>query len=237
MKWIGWIVFGLVGATFLSGFLHPAGVAAKPSAPPVCAIPAELEERQRTDVLTSAKREPPALLKRVDSPDYRRSAALSLKVADCVKAEDEIEAKLEKIRGEILDMTLEGVEGSRVCDLRVLVPSPDFRAFVGELRGMGKVRTEKITASRIRSGAAAAAEAVDPRELCLVSVRLADERVAADVLESRGVLASSFDRSAAHLMKGVAVIVEGLGFVLPFAFAAAALLVPAFVLRRVLRPR
>jgi hypothetical protein len=193
------------------------------------------DHEERPKVAYAAAR-PPGLLARVESPDYRRAADLSLRVADCVKAEDELEAKLEKVRGEILDMLMEGTEGSRRCVLRVLVPSPSFRAFVTELRAMGKVQAEKITASKVKAGGAApAAEEVDPRELCFVSVRMADEKVAQAVLESRGLLAASFDRSASHLMKGVAVLVEGFGYVLPFGLAAAAVLVPALLLRRLRR--
>lgn len=221
MKILAPAVLAVLALVALAGAFHgaepaPARIARSPAAPPpACDAP------------------PPGLLARVDTPQYRRTAALSLKVADCVKAEDELEAKLEKIRGEILDLSMEGLEGSRSCDLRLLVPAPAFRAFIGELRAMGKVRSEKIAAARIRpTSAAAAAEEVDPRELCLVSLRLADEKVALDVLQGQGVLAASLDRSASHLMKGVAVIAEGLGYVLPFALLAALPLGAALLLRR-----
>lgn len=222
MKILAGSTLAVLAAVGMGGFFHGAGTSAPPSAPPAVACEAP-----------GAR--PAGLLARVESPDYRREADLSLRVADCVKAEDELEAKLEKVRGEILDMDMEGTEGSRRCVLRVLVPSPSFRAFVGELRGMGKIQSEKITASKLKAGAAA--EEVDPRELCRVSIRMADEKVARAVLESRGRLAASFDRSASHLMKGVAVLVEGVGYVLPFGLAAAAVLVPALLLRRLRRAR
>jgi hypothetical protein len=98
---------------------------------------------------------------------------------------------------------------------------------------MGKVQAEKITASKLKSGSSSAAvEEVDPRELCLVAIRMADEKVAQAVLEGRGTLAASFDRSASHLMMGAAVLVEGIGYVLPFALAGIALLIPALLIRR-----
>ena len=82
-----------------------------------------------------------------------------------------------------------------------------------------------------------AAALPDPRELSLVTLRMADEKVAPEVLESRGVLAASFDKSASHLLQGVAVIVEGVGYVLPFAIVLAFIFVPVFLAVRWRRMR
>lgn len=251
MKILGTLVLALLGAVCLAGFFSGAAErsapascieaplakspreTAKPMAPP---RDGQYFEQRSSDVLPAVPAKP-GLLARVESPDYRRSAELALKVVDCVKAEDLLEEKLEKIRGEIVDMLMEGTEGSRRCTLRVLVPSPSFRGFVSELRAMGKVQAEKITAAKIRGGGAPAAGEPDARELCLVAVRMMDERVAAAVVEGRGNLASSFDRSASHLLNGLSVLVEGLGYVMPFALAAAAILVPALLMRRLRRAR
>ena len=221
MKVLGTAIGAILGVVLLAGFFAGAGA-------------------PRVEPAAKASAAPPAsgLLARADAPGYRRSADLSLKVADCVKAEDELEAKLEKVRGEILEMRMEGTEGSRRCTLELSVPSPAFRAFVAELRGMGKVQAETVAASRLRPGGRAPAEGeIDARELCLVAVRLADERVALAVLEGKGNLAASFDRSASHLLNGVSVLVEGLGYVLPFALAGAAVLIPAGLLLRLRRAR
>ena len=228
MKIVGTGILILLSVVCLSGFF--VGAATPPAPNIACRAGAPRADMETAE---AAPERPAGLLARVNSPEYRRTADLSLRVNDCVKAEDLLEGKLEKIRGEILDMLMEGTEGSRRCVLRVLVPSPSFRAFVSELREMGKVQAEKITAARIKAGSAsAAAEEVDPRELCLVAIRMADEKVAQSVLEGRGTLAASFDRSASHLMKGAAVLVEGVGYVLPFALAGAVLLIPALVIRR-----
>ncbi len=238
MKILGTLILVLLGAVCLAGFF--SGLVETPRAKPEpMAAPRTNEallEQQGFDVLPAVT-EKASLLARVESPAYRRSADLALKVVDCVKAEDELEAKLEKIRGEIVDMLMEGTEGSRRCTLRVLVPSPSFRGFVSELRAMGKVQAEKISAAKIKAGGTPAVGEPDGRELCLVAVRMADERVAAAVVEGKGNLASSFDRSASHLLNGFSVLVEGLGYVLPFALAAAAILVPALLLRRLRRAR
>jgi hypothetical protein len=137
-------------------------------------------------------------------------------------------------------MVMEGTEGSRTCTLSAVIPAEQFRAFIVDLRKMGKVQSERITASKLRPGQAedsAAGGGPDPRELSLVSVRMADEKVAQTVLESRGILATSFDRSASHFMKGLAVIVELFGLALPFLLALAALAVPALLVLKLRRPR
>jgi hypothetical protein len=183
------------------------------------------------------------LLALTASPNYKRAAELSLKVEDCTKAEDALEARLEAIKGEILDMLMEGTEGSRTCTLSVLIPADKFREFVVVLRKMGKVQAEKITASKLKPGEAKEAGPVeskdgpDPRELSIVAIRMADEKVAQTVLESRGLLASSFDRSASHFMNGMATLVEALGYFLPYFIGLSALLVPLFVVARLRRAR
>jgi hypothetical protein len=138
---------------------------------------------------------------------------------------------------------MEGTEGSRTCTLSVLIPADKFREFVVVLRKMGKVQAEKITASKLKPGEAKEAGPVeskdgpDPRELSIVAIRMADEKVAQTVLESRGLLASSFDRSASHFMNGMATLVEALGYVLPYFIGLSALLVPLFVVARLRRAR
>jgi hypothetical protein len=184
-----------------------------------------------------------SLLALTNSPNYKRAAELSLKVEDCTKAEDALETKLEIIKGEILDMLMEGTEGSRTCTLSVLIPADKFREFVVDLRKMGKVQAEKITASKLKPGEAKgtpapdAKDSPDPRELSLVAIRMADEKVAQTVLESRGLLASSFDRSASHFMNGMAMLVEALGYVLPYFIGLSALLIPLWVIAKIRRPR
>jgi hypothetical protein len=179
------------------------------------------------------------LLGMTNSPAYKRAGDLSLRVADCTKAEDDLESRLTAIKGEILDMVMEGTEGSRTCTLSAIIPADQFRTFITELRKMGKVQSERITASKLRPGAAGKEieAAVDARELSLVSIRMADEKVAQTVLESRGVLASSFDLSASHFMKGLAVIVELVGMILPFVLGFLSLAAPVLVFKRLRRAR
>jgi hypothetical protein len=104
---------------------------------------------------------------------------------------------------------------------------------------MGKVQSERITASKLRPGVGGkdVDGAVDARELSLVSIRMADEKVAQTVLESRGVLASSFDRSASHFLKGLAVIVELVGMILPFVLGFVVLAAPLLAVRWLRRAR
>src|SRR5262249_32944887 len=116
---------------------------------------------------------PGGLLAMTNSPAYKRAGDLSLRVADCTKAEDDLESKLTAINGEIVDMVMEGTEGSRTCTLSAVIPADQFRGFIADLRKMGKVQSERITASKLRVGPTdkpVAAEGADPRELSLVSI-------------------------------------------------------------------
>jgi hypothetical protein len=66
---------------------------------------------------------------------------------------------------------------------------------------------------------------------------MADEKVAQSVLESRGILAASFDRSSSHFLKGLAVVVEAFGLILPFALALLGVAVPFLIARRIRRAK
>ena len=220
---------------FAAGFFHSAEKREAPCTlpPPVCAAP---EPALRQAEIAGSR----GLLAMTNSPNYKRAGDLSLRVADCTKAEDELEAKLTAIKGEIVDMVMEGTEGSRTCTLSAVIPADQFRSFITDLRKMGKVQSERITSSKLRPSPSAGVEAAggaDPRELSLVSVRMADEKVAQAVLESRGVLASSFDQSASHFMKGLAVIIELVGMAAPFVLGFLALAAPALAVKWLRRPR
>jgi hypothetical protein len=236
---------GLIALIAAAGFFHDESKPSACRAPaPACIAEANESEGLPRDQVHAFKAAPaPApkgLLALTNAPGYRRAADLSLRVDDCTKAEDLLETKLQEIKGEILEMLMEGTAGSRTCTLSVVIPSDRFRAFIADLRGMGKIQSERITASKLKpgqTGTAGAVEALDPRELSLVSLRMADEKVAQSVLESRGVLAASFDRSSSHLLKGLAVLVEVVGLVLPFALALAGAALPLLVVLRLRRAK
>ena len=237
------LVAGLLSVIFSAGFFHraeaPRAAACRPAQPP-CPPPLAKSAGYKgygEDAFSANKvsSESSGLLAMTSAPAYRRAADFSLRVADCTQAEDDLESKLREIKGEILEMLMEGTEGSRTCTLSILIPSDQFRGFITELRKMGKVQSERITASKLKPAdekAGAAAGEPDPKELSLVSIRMADEKIAPAVLESRGVLAASFNESASHFMKGLAVLVELLGYVLPFVLAFGVVALPfALVLR------
>jgi len=241
----GILAGGIVSLVFLAGFFHAESRSPEPR-PAACQAPLVRSAEYRDMEAGKAESAEPAparargLLALTNSPAYKRAGDLSLRVEDCTKAEDALEARLQAMKGEIVDMVMEGTEGSRTCTLSAVIPADQFRAFIADLRKMGKVQSERITASKLRPGQAegtAVAGGPDPRELSLVSIRMADEKIAQTVLESRGVLAASFDRSASHFMKGLAVMVELFGLVLPFVLALAALAVPALVALKLRRAR
>jgi hypothetical protein len=238
---------GLIAIIFTAGFFHAElkPEACTPSARACIAEANDAEESPRDQVYAVKAAPKPAtapapkgLLALTNAPGYRRAADLSLRVDDCTKAEDLLETKLQDIKGEILEMLMEGTAGSRTCTLSVVIPSDKFRGFIADLRGMGKIQSERITASKLKPGQAGiAAEALDPRELSLVSLRMADEKVAPSVLESRGVLAASFDRSSSHFLKGLAVLVEIVGLILPFGLALAGAAIPFLIALRLRRAK
>ncbi len=236
----------LAALVFGAGFLHdgsraeskPSPAASRPGRSPAAWRPeSEAIHGGRAYAAKLGADSADGLLALTGGAGYKRAADFSLRVADCTRCEDDLEARLEAFRGEILEMVMEGTEGSRTCTISVLIPSDRFREFVVELRKMGKVQSERITATRLKPGAPAVAGDPDARELALVSIRMADERVAKDVLESRGLLAASFDRSASHFMKGLAVVVEYLGYALPFLLILAAVALPFAVAARWRRAR
>ncbi len=240
------LAVSLVLLVFMAGFFHADKAPAELSAcrtPDVaaCTLPQAGKMLLHRESSVAAEPAPTrGLLAMTNSPAYKRAGDLTLRVPDCTKAEDDLEAKLVAMKGEILDMIMEGTEGSRTCTLSTIIPADQFRGFITELRKMGKVQSERITASKLRPGQAEGGEGAggpDPRELSLVSVRMADEKVAQTVLESRGVLASSFDRSASHFIKGMAVLVELFGLALPFVLALLALAIPALVALKLRRTR
>lgn len=241
LGWASLLAGAIVFLVFAAGFFHAESKS--PAACPPVAKAAFREAREECEIPERAdalRGRSQGLLALTNSPAYKRAGDLSLRVADCTKAEDDLETKLSAIKGEIVDMVMEGTEGSRTCTLSAVIPADQFRAFIAELRKMGKVQSERITASKLRTGQvdkAVAVEGADPRELSLVSLRMADEKIAQTVLESRGVLSSSFDRSASHFMKGLAVIVELVGMALPFALGFLALAAPILAVRWVRRSR
>jgi len=242
---------GAAALIFIAGFFNeraPEACSPQPVRSAIIAAPSESPSPRETYFVEEGKMQADALrrtkvqglLALTSAPGYKRAGDLSLRVPDCTKAEDELETKLQKIKGEIIDMLMEGTEGSRTCSLSVVIPAHEFRGFITALRTMGKIQAERITASKLKPGQAEAGAAggdPDPRELSLVSIRMADEKIAQTVLESRGILAASFDRSASHFMKGLAVIVELFGLALPFLLAFGALALPVWVGLRLRRAR
>ena len=242
------VAASLIALIVLAGFFAESSPRSAAESP-VARAPAPLDlpsvagnyaDGRPEEVLRSVPPVGKSLLNLTNAPGYRRAGDLSLRVQDCTKAEDELESKLQEIRGEILEMLMEGTAGSRTCTLSVVIPADKFRGFITDLRKMGAIQTERITASKLKPGQAEAGATEgtpDPRELSLVSVRMADEKVALAVLESRGVLASSFDRSSSHFMKGMAVLVEAFGFVLPFVLVFLGVAVPCLIVQRIRRSK
>ena len=86
--------------------------------------------------------------------------------------------------------------------------------FVKEVRELGEVTREHVSARAWKPGAGEGGG--EAEEFARVRIDFTDVDTSAAVDESKGVLATSFDRSASHFLKGMAVLVEGVGYGLPY---------------------
>lgn len=169
---------------------------------------------------------------------YRRAGEVSSKVESVIKAYKEIDGRMKSFGGEITEMEIVGSDEGRQGRIAVTVSTDRFNDFIDYSRGLGKVLSERITASARpkadgKGGKNVPSEDdVDPRELSIVTLSLVDEKIAKEVHQSRGMLATSFNRSASHFLAGMAVMVELFGWIAPYAIILGLVVVPIVVVRR-----
>ncbi len=171
---------------------------------------------------------------------FRRAGEFSCKVESVIKAYEDIDKHMKDFGGEITEMEITGNDDGRQGRISCTVSTDKFNPCITYLRGLGKVLSERITASaRPKSNGKTQptpdADEPDPRELSLISIQVLDERTAKEVMQSKGLLASSFHRSTSHFIAGLAVIVEGLGWIAPYLFIIGLLAAPIGVMRMLRR--
>lgn len=164
-------------------------------------------------------------------PMYHREADFSLSVKDCISVEEQLEARASRVGGILLDLVLEGTDGARRGTVAFKIPSDKVNEFIREVRELGKILNERITARHVEASGGTGGGT----EFSMVRVHIADEAVAPNTKEGQGVFAASFDKSAAHFLRGLAVLVEVAGFVLPYLLALALIGVPVLVAYRMRR--
>lgn len=218
---IGWpgIASGVIGVlllgVFIAGFFGPRGGpgTAACNFEESGAFPYRMESRAVLPEAKALDRTGPAApyAKMIESSlkAYYREARLRLAVSDTLKANDEIERIAEKHKCEIVNLVIEGNDRSRSCSVEFSVPADRFDGFVRELRGLGEVIQERITARRLQ-GTGAGGGTDSRLEFARVRVELVDRG------GRRGIFARSLDASINHFIRGGALLLEGTGYVLPF---------------------
>lgn len=168
---------------------------------------------------------------------YRRAAEFQVKVKDSIKADDDIEKTADEVGGTLLDLVLEGTDGARRGVISFKIPSDKVNVFIKAVRGLGMIQHERITAQHLGEGSGGKVQngEMDEREFSLVRVNFWDEAVAPEVKEGRGLFAASFNKSASHFLKGLAVFIELTGLVLPYMLAAGLILAPILAVVRMRR--
>lgn len=192
---------GLAALIFAAGFLYPEAV------PP----PTPIADTKRIDEYAGATAADHAL---ISNPNrYRLSCECSLQVDAVLALEEQLKTLLKEHDGTIEQLEIEGNERGRAGFAVVSLPASDFDAFVRQVRELGRMIREHLSAVAYKPGGDTGAGGA---AVAQVRIDFTDIHGSADVDESKGVLASSFDRGASHFLKGSAVLVEGFGYALPY---------------------
>jgi hypothetical protein len=249
--WAGVLALALT-AVFVAGFFHESRASheAPACAPPVVRAGGYNDAlQQKPQMMRLAARE--AAYEKAESAGgaradaaffhvpanlYRRAGEFSCKVESVIKAYADIDKRIKTFGGEISEMEITGNDEGRRGRIACTVSTDKFNDFIDYARTLGKVLDERITATsrpKPQGGKHVPADDdVDPRELSIVTLSLMDEKVAKEVHESKGMLATSFNRSASHFLAGIAVLVEIFGWIAPYALMLALVIVPVVVVRR-----
>lgn len=247
LRWTAGVAAGLLAVVVLAGFFHADGrqhTKLKMEGPGIVSAPLEEDcerEKQEQFLAMDGSVQGTGMTMRgmIQTPlgSYRRKGDASLEVEDTIETYETLSKKVAALHGELVEVVIEGGEIGRSGRILMEIPSDVFDSFLGECRKLGKILHEQITVQRMPKGGAVShgSDEPDPREIALVSLTLRDQKVSPLVEQSQNVLAVSFSKSWAHVLRGLAVLVEGVGYVLPFAIAFLVLAVPAVVAVRLAR--
>lgn len=155
----------------------------------------------------------------LQSKPYKRDAEFSIQVDDAIKTERSIETMLKEYKGELLALSLQGSKTGRQGSLAAYIPVDYFNTFVDEVRRLGEILSENITVVQLpeqKPGIPPATpnDLTQRGELTLVKISFNEATIVK--AENKGIIAGSFSNSITHFLKGSAVIIEGLGYLLPF---------------------
>ncbi|OHB70736.1 MAG: hypothetical protein A2W23_08875 [Planctomycetes bacterium RBG_16_43_13] len=173
------------------------------------------------------------MLQLLQDKPYKRQATFHLQVKSAIEIEEKLEKSLTEQKGELIELSMEGSKNGRRGTLTAQVLTAHFNDFVRFVRESGEVLSENITAKRIEPSSsgrqAPSTGEVDYRELALVTITFA-ETVALEAAKGEGILATSLHNSSTHFLEGIAVILEVLGYGMPFVFIVGLIAVPLWLL-------
>jgi hypothetical protein len=224
MKIASLCVGGVVALIFGAGFFHEDAVEAPAPAKPARPVSVELDNTvawgdntrgAAGNLLNSGRL-------------YRLQCEFTLKVKAVLNLEEKLKGMLEDHKGTIEQLEITGTERGREGTAVVSVPTDHFDPFVKSVRELGQIKHEHVTAVSWKPGRATGGAP----EFAVVTLSFSDIGTSPAVDESKGILATSFDRGAAHFLKGSAVMVEGLGYALPYAIAMILILGPTLAILR-----
>lgn len=229
----GSLVLGLLlaGTVFTAGFFHagaePNALSrdmepGRPAAGMVSCEEACIAEKFPMDAPSlSPSRMRPGIY--APSGSYEQRADVSVEVENVVETIDRVREQIEGLGGQIVSMDTHGNDDGRQGSIQVELPAESFNVMLSHCRGWGTVLQERITIRRISlqsdERSSYSPGGTDLREFALVEIRMHDRKIAPEVMKSSGLLAASFGRSTGHFLKGLAVVVEVLGYVLPYLVA------------------
>lgn len=234
---------GLLALIFVAGFFHegrsaakrteaPCAPALEPSTSPIPKDPGYGKYEANRHNAGEVKR-PAAALPLLDDRAYKLQGECTMKVKAVLEMEESLKGLLTEHKGTIEQLEITGTERGRDGFAVLSVPSDRFDPFVKAVRGLGTMERERISAVAWKPAGNPSGDSVP--EWAVVTLRFSDIASSPAVDESKGILATSFGRSASHFLKGIAVLVEAVGFVLPFLVAAILLFGPAFVVVKITR--
>lgn len=168
----------------------------------------------------------------LDDRPYSLQGECAIRVRDVLVMEQKLKEVLAAHQGVIEQIEIVGSLRGREGFAILSVPTARFDGFVAAVRALGRMEFERISATALKPGSGEPVPVMSA-----VTFRFSDIDSSAAFDEGKGVLASSFGRGASHVLKGLAIIVEGAGIVVPLATGALLLIGPVYVIARYRRRR
>lgn len=151
----------------------------------------------------------------VPEGSYYRIANIRIEVSAFLQTYEKIEDVLKEKKCEIVESSIEGNDDFRSGYIYIRVPADNFNDVIKQIRKQGKVKGESIKSQLVENPKTKSDS--EKLELHYIRVELSDKpNVEEKPSEDKGVLANAFNKSSVNFARGSALLVEGLGYILPF---------------------